>query len=135
MSDTITTAARLRAAAALIEQHPDIPAPMVTAYTSGAVELDWFVNHGDDQRVTMQAIRRALGGAWDKTTSAAYFNLTTERDGLQLSILADREEVCTRRVVGTEVVTVPAVEAQPERTEVREVVEWDCEPVLAGESA
>lgn len=60
-------------------------------------------------------------------------NLIFERDGYSITIA--REKVCIRRVVGTETVEHPAVEAREAWTEEREVVEWDCEPVLAGASA
>ena len=58
-----------------------------------------------------------------------------EQEGLKLTIAVKRDAVCTRRVVGTETVTLPAVEAQAERTEEREVIEWDCEPLLSKASA
>lgn len=125
--------ARLRAVAELIEAHPDLPAPMVTGYSSGRVEVDWFVNHDNQQRDTMLAIRRGIGGTWHKAPSETYYLLRRDYAGAVLTIYADREQVCERVVVGTETVTIPAqpaVEAQPERTEVREVVEWRCEPVI-----
>ena len=77
------------------------------------------------------AIRRAVGGKWDKREAqgVSWPEMVFEREGY--SITVKREAVCTRRVVGTETVTLPAVEAQPERTVEREIVEWDCEPVLA----
>jgi hypothetical protein len=50
--------------------------------------------------------------------------------GVRLSYQAQRDEVCTRRVVGTETVEVPDP-AAPKVTVEREIVEWDCEPILA----
>lgn len=132
-STNTTVADRLRAAADLIDRYPDLPTPMVTAYATGTVEVDWFTSHDEDQPATLRQIRRTIGGTWEKVPSGTYFTLRTEVDGLRLSIIADREQVCEAVVVGQETVTVPAVEAAPERTETRDVIEWRCEP-LAGES-
>ncbi len=129
----------LRIAADLIESMPSIPAPCVWAYSSGTVAVQWQLMHNadtkDGQRLAAQQIIRAVGGKWDKKPSGDSFNFEREYRGLGLEILADREQVCDRRVVGTEDVTIPAVEARPERVEVREIVEWDCSPVLAEVSA
>lgn len=135
MSDLTTSSTRqeqavgLRAALDLLEQHPDLPTPMISAYDSGSVEVDWFIHRSDEQREAMVSIRRAIGGAWDKVDAGSFFILRSDREGFRLSITADREQVCERVVIGSETVTVPAVEAQPERTEVRDVIEWRCEPI------
>lgn len=132
MAETIstnTTAAGLRAAADLIDQHPDLPVPMVTGYTSGNVDVDWLIQHDKDQRDTMLRIRRTIGGTWEKSPVSGYYQLRRRIGDLTLIVTADREQVCERVVVGTQTVTVPAVEAQPERTEEIEIVEWRCEPI------
>lgn len=130
---------KLRAAANLIDAHPDLPEPFVVAYRSGRVEVTWQLMNIDEakesQRDFAQQIIRALGGKWRKVPWDNRFDFEQERDdGLVVQIYAHREQVCERRVVGTETVTVPASEAvpaQPERTEEREIVEWDCAPVLS----
>lgn len=130
---------KLRAAVDLIEAHPGLPEACVFAYSSGHVQMTWqlmnIAEAKDSQRDVAQQIIRALGGKWRKKPWGDRFDFEQERDdGLRVEIYAHREQVCERRVVGTEKVTVPAspaVEAQPERTEVREIVEWDCSPVLA----
>lgn len=78
------------------------------------------------------AIRRVVGGKWDKRENTCLSGdpeMVFETDGHMVTV--KREAVCIRRVLGTETVTVPAVKAAPERTEEREVVAWDCEPILA----
>ena len=122
----------------LLAQHPDLPPPCVTIYghLPEQPDLQWYLhinNKGDEafQREAAQQIIRTIGGTWDKEPRGDRFDFTATRDDMNLQIAVKREAVCVRRVVGTETVTVPAVDAQPERTEVREVVEWDCEPVLA----
>lgn len=133
MNDTLTVADQLRAAADLIDAHPDLPLPLVWGYRSG-VQVQWQLMNDDEvkdsQRVAAAAIRRALGGTWSKDGSTDTFDMRCSLEGLALQILADREHVCERIVTGVETVTIPAVEARPERTEEREVVEWRCEPVL-----
>jgi hypothetical protein len=134
-STTITMADQLRAVADLIDAHPDLPTPTVFAYRDGAVDVAWQLMNDeatkDDQRTAAQRILREIGGKWTKSAWDERFDFEQKRDnGLTLQILTHREQVCTRRVVGTETVTIPAVEAKPERTEEREVVEWDCDPVL-----
>jgi hypothetical protein len=128
-SNTTITADLLRRAADLIEQHPELPHPIITSYSAGNVEIDWMIHRDDNQRGLMKQIRQSFGGIWEKAHAGTYFYLRQEHEGLRLTITTDREQVCERIVVGTETVTIPAVEAQPERTEVREIIEWHCEPV------
>lgn len=133
MSDT------LRAAADLVAQYPDLPPPMVTAYPHrpDVADIDWFLQDEDaaDQKSTAVEIIRRLGGRWEKISSLVSMRFLQERDGFNLNVSVERSAVCERVVVGTEPVTIPAVEAQPERVEQREIVEWRCEPVLAEASA
>jgi len=126
---------KLRAAADLLDAHPDLPTPVVTSFPSGTVDIAWQLMNSDvkdDQRRAVQQIVRAIGGRWEKREyggDVLYLDQTL--DGIKLVIHVTREQVCERVVVGEETVKVPAVKAQPARTEVREVVEWRCEPVLA----
>ncbi|VXB34069.1 hypothetical protein [Nocardioides sp. AX2bis] len=145
MNDSTTTrtaADTLRAVAELIEAHPDLPVPFTSLYDHRpeTADLHWYLhlahrdpaNAGDKAR----AIITALGGTWSKdfnrTDDTARF--TRRWNGLSLEVSVQREQVCTRRVVGTETVTIPArpaAAAVPERTETRDLVEWDCGSLLA----
>lgn len=104
-------------------------------------EIDVTINYsyGDDDDdngavlKTITAIRKLLGGKWDKDTSYNQFQLTRDLgDGLILIVGAPRKLVCERRVVGTETVTrqVP-VEYEEQQVE-EEIVEWDCPKSLLG---
>lgn len=130
-----TTADKLRAVADLLDAHPDLPPPCVWSYAHSGVSVQWQLMNDDDakddQRAAARRIMRAIGGKWTKNPWGDRFDFEQVVDGIKVEICASREQVCGRRVVGTEEVTHPAVEAQPERTETREVVEWDCSPVLA----
>ena len=70
---------------------------------------------------------------WVTVSRADYAGMA--RGLLKMRISADREEVCTRRVVGSREVTrtIPAAPAVEEYvvTEIVEDVEWDCEPIMA----
>lgn len=147
MNDSTTTrtaADTLRAVADLIEAHPDLPVPYTSHFNHcpETAELKWYLHLAHNDPATggdkARTIITALGGTWakdlDSTDDTARFTQT--REGLDLSIVVRREQVCTRRVVGTETVTIPAqpaAEAVPERTETRDVVEWDCGSLLAGQ--
>lgn len=135
-NSTNTIPAKLRTLAELLDRHPELPTPYVNLWTSGNVDINWYLhinNRGDEatQRESAQQIVRAIGGKWSKYFDDDEANFKQKRDDFSFHVCVKREAVCTRRVVGTETVTLPAVEAQPERTIEREVVEWDCEPILA----
>lgn len=128
----------LRQVADLLEQHPDLPQPYITSSSDGTMRLAWYLSINDrgtpaEQKAIAQQIIRAIGGHWDKDARDDEVSFDQRRGSLAMQVLVVREAVCTRRVVGTEEVTIPAVEAKPERTETREVVEWDCAPILAAE--
>lgn len=156
MSDpnvTSTTAHReqiataLREAADLLAALPDgVPTPSITAYGHvTTLDVSWYLSleHvSQDQRGDLARIIKAVGGHWDKEADYAGFRLSQARGGLRFLVQADREQVCTRRVVATrEVVrTVPAQPAMPAVsehtvTELVEDVEWDCAPLLADRQA
>lgn len=128
-------ARNLRAAADLLDQHPDLPEVYVAAFGySGRVEINWQSHTTDKADAAL--VVATIDGAWSRTSLGdELVQWKQHRDGVSLIVTISRELVCERRVVGTETVTIPAVEAQPERTETRDVVEWDCKPLLAPEPA
>lgn len=134
-TDAITTA--LREAADLLDQHPDLPAPYIVSRGDDTVDLNWFLTIDTDdlaeQKRLAVLIVKAIGGTWDKDAGdwgGGTFRFVQRRGLLGLDVQTKREAVCERLVVDTETRTVPAVEAQPERVETVEVVEWRCHPVL-----
>lgn len=72
--------------------------------------------------------RRHLGGRWAKDVTD--FRMILQCEGCPITLEVERSAACTPRVVGTETVNFPAVEAQPARTETRDVIEWECHPLL-----
>ena len=138
MNTVLTTVGRLREVADLLTFLPDhIPHPYVTAGSWGT-EISWYLaidtNNEAEQKALAADIVRHYGGTWEKEPRGDQFrfeNKSTVEPGLKLRITVAREAVCERVVTGTERVIVPAMEAVPERTEIREIVEWRCEPLLA----
>jgi len=99
----------------------------------------WLIFGDTDQKATAAEIVRSLGGRWEKGRrhgGGELFDFEKDyRGGIRAGVVVDRDEVCHRVVVSTETVTVPAseeqvIDAQPERTEEREIVEWRCGPLL-----
>lgn len=128
--------AGLRGLAELLETHPDIPLP----YTGDLSPLSWILASGDDQRAILAAIARALPGKVDKRVRGDAFDLHGSIRGLRVGVIADRDEVCVRKVVGTEQVTRtipdPSVEVpMVEVTETVDRIEWECTPLLAPPAA
>jgi hypothetical protein len=135
-------AAALRATLWFFDQHPQLPEqPYVivhgTPLSAGKADLSWFFTHDEDGLEKAIATRRAIGGRWTKDTGSdvIYMHQTRASAGgvLALTIAVDREQACTRRVVGTREVEVPAQPATPATTRTVEDVEWDCHPLLAGD--
>lgn len=85
--------------------------------------------HGPETRAAMTAVRRAIGGHWDKRVTEYSFTLHRMFGGTTTIELTtpEREQVCTRRVIGKKTRVIPARE---ERVVTEDVVEWDCGPLL-----
>lgn len=128
--------AGLRMLADLLQSHPELELP----YTGRSKYEPLSVNLiGDEgQRAQMAAWARALPGKKDKAAvSDTYFRIDGALRGLGIRVLANRAEVCEKRVIGTQEVTeeIPdpeAVAALPKKTVTRteEIVEWVCGSVL-----
>lgn len=100
-----------------------------TVYCSYGIEI---TVSGPNPAPMMRRIRRAVGGTFDKEATSYSFTLRQERDDAinSIRITSSRENVCTPKVVGKEEKVIPAVEAQPERIETVDVVEWECPSIL-----
>jgi hypothetical protein len=133
-----TMTQNLHAMADILAEVPNPPYVTTSTY-DGSVQAAWFLMHDpnrEGQKSTAAAVIRAIGGHWDKTdlySDQMVWNQT--RDGLRFHVAVLREAVCERIVTGTHMVTIPAVEAKPERTETVETVEWRCLPLLPGEAS
>jgi hypothetical protein len=113
----------LRALADLIEEHDLTPAQSVSDS-----EVTVHAN-GKDAAKNLAAWRRALGGTWEKNDYSTFITMdqkTTKLPGAPTVELFIDKDRCTSRVVGTETVVIPAVEAAPSRVEEKPIIEWDC---------
>lgn len=132
----------------LLEAHPELPVPE-TFWNFGVprfeIKLAGYKTAEEEATVKeqLQAIVKALRksyfkGKLTKDYSGKQFKLTAPLSPtVELVVIADREEVCTKRVLGTRVVNEPVYETVQTGTKptVVEDVEWDCDPILAGAAA
>lgn len=95
------------------EAHPEVPLPDLTV--NNYVVSDF------------EATARALG-SFEKVYSDDLFTIKKMFGPIKAQFFFMREQVCTKRVVGKRSVPAQTIEI-PARDE--EIVEWDCEPVLA----
>lgn len=125
--------AGLRALADLLDASPRLRLP----YSGIASPLLVMTMSGGDQRRECADWVRVLQDG-QKSVRGDAFDVQGRLRGLHICVIANRDKVCTRRVVGTEQVTrtVPDPAAPPvEVTETVERVEWDCQPLLRPVSA
>ncbi len=126
----------LRALAAVLEQHPEVPLPYHGAADSYSPLLIGF--YGSTAREQLAAAVRAMPCAWTKDVSGKWLNLNGHLAGLHLQMYAARDVVCTRRVTGVEDREVEE-EVTPAVTRMVvkpvEVVTWDCGSLLAPAAA
>lgn len=109
--------AGLRAVADFYEAHPDCPMPY---------EPDVTVTHFEEESPEEAARVGRMLGRFEKDYGPDLFTLSRRFNGVRLRFLFYREKVCTKRVVGVEEVPEQVVPAHT-----REIVEWDCAPILA----
>lgn len=106
----------------------------VTLWYDGNNRL-YITCNGPDTASLMARVCKELGGKWDKgivtrTTFHMTRRLGQENGYNRVRVEADRERVCTRKVVGTETVEITDYDNAPTKTVEREIVEWDCPPSL-----
>ena len=96
----------------------------------------WYLHALSTQqrREKLQDLARRFGTA-EKQYSGDFFWLKKQfGDTVLFSASSDRETVCERIVIGTEIIPAAPeciLPASPERTE--EIVEWRCSPILSPE--
>lgn len=111
--------------------------------------MDWwesyqgitFTVRGPNAKKMVRQVRSTLGGTWDKRYVADELELTQEvSERLTIVIAVDREEVCTKKVTGTEIkrqrdpakinalrtAMQDAINALPVEDISVDIVEYDC---------
>lgn len=131
--------AGLRQLADALEQHPELNLP----FNGRTPESNIFVTTagGGDPRGQVAAWARVLPGRKDKRERGEYLDLHGAFRGLHIKVIANREAVCEKVVIGTETVTeiVPdpvyiASAPMIERETEREIVEWVCPPSILADA-
>jgi len=85
-----------------------------------------------DDKEEARAVAKSSQGGIDKIYDDGNLSLRKEFGGVvRFSAVADRKDVCTAKVVGTEEVEVTDYsQPLPKKKEVREIIEWECDPLL-----
>lgn len=114
----------LRDLADFFEQHPDVPAPRWQQ------SISLFASYANP-KADMAAVARAMGSAAKNYSDELVTLRKPFGEWLELTMHANRDEVCERVVVGTKIIPAEPkriIPAQPARTE--DIVEWHCTPLL-----
>lgn len=125
----------LRKLANILEDNPTFPLPYTGRKESAIRWIELF----DDVRDRAAAFAQVMPRPVVKAVRGNNLDLTARIDGLHVLMIAERDEVCTRTVVGVEEIEVSepdpaAVAALPlvTRIEKRDIVKWECAPLLGG---
>lgn len=124
----------LRELADWIEANPDNPAARAIAHNMTAIGTGTITFNADE----FHQMAAALGGERVKEATDDYMIVTRRFGPVLTRVRRWRETVCVAKVVRTEIEEIPArdaIPAQPARTVEREIIEWECPPVLAAEVA
>lgn len=121
--------AGLRAMADILEGHSEMPLPWPGQ--SENMTFEFYVTGDENEKATTAAIIRAVGGRWSKNATDAFFTTATQLRGLHIRVVAHRDQVCERRVIGTETVVKKVATVFEEREVEQDIIEWDCGPILA----
>jgi hypothetical protein len=105
----------LRALATWIDEHPEL-------VPTNIPEIAWFHMNSKEEA---EALVRALGHVVKKRYADSLLSLEHNFGDLKFRVVFSRDNICTSRVVRTEVVpehTIPSY--------TREILEWDCGSLL-----
>ena len=109
----------LRDLADWLEATPSAPASYHTQITAFA-----------DTKEHAQAVARE-GGNTEKEYGESYFRIIKKfGDTVRYHLAVERNIVCTKKVLGTELKEVPDYTNVPKVTKEVEIVEWECDPLL-----
>jgi len=111
-------------------QVPDIDVE-ITSY----VGFGWDESAEDIPAIIADTVLAGLaeGASVRKDYGSSYFRAYLGFGELEYRVTCERDAVCTRRVIGTQMVTksVPPEGEWTEKEVEEDVVEWDCHPLLA----
>lgn len=125
----------LRELADWIDTNPDNPASKAFQHSLVAVGGPGWITFNATE---FHALASALGGEREKDVDDNYMIVTRKFGPIPTTVRGYRSSVCVAKVVGTVTEEIPAhdaIPAQPARTIKRDIIEWECPPVLATEDA
>ncbi|MFI5223848.1 MAG: hypothetical protein ACHQX3_06325, partial [Nitrospirales bacterium] len=108
----------LRLLADFYDQNPGVPIPWLN-----------HANYAVDTKEHAEAVARGLG-TFKKDGNDNYLHLTKTFGNIVAKFVFTRENVCVKRVVGVETIPAYFVEAHTVEARTKEIVEWDCQPLL-----
>jgi hypothetical protein len=122
-------ASNLRYLADFIEEHGvELPGDMYNS--DPKLRLNVWVRGKDEMARAIRVLNKA--GIVRKDFSTGYANVIKDFGKyVSIEFTTMREKVCTRKVVGTETVPLKAFVTVPGKYEEKEIVEWECDPILA----
>ena len=111
-------ASSLRMIADWFEAHPEVPLP------HDAAEFGLFTVH---DREGMEKVARIFGSC-EKEYTEGFFKLKKKFGEIEMRVIASRDQVCKRKVVGVKLVPEVTIPAHN-----KDIVEWECfeTPLLA----
>lgn len=109
----------LRELASWYEEHEEISLP--------STDVDCF---SLDTKEEAAKVAKAFGKC-RKDYNEYHLVLSSYFGPIRLRFVFGREKVCTRRVVAVETIPAEFVEAHVKPARTKEIVEWDCLPILA----
>ena len=127
--DAARLASNLRNMADFVEEHGvELPGDMYCM--SPKMKLTIWLR--DKHAMARAAKVLAKAGIVKKDFSTSYANITKNfGEHVSIECTSLRDKVCTKRVVGTEEVPKRVFVTIPDEYVTQEIVEWDCDPILA----
>lgn len=130
----------LTAVRQFLTEHPALP-PVLSIF-GDSVHLHLFPHdlpddadiRGEFARHARTVMAGAPIGSVVKETTDSFMQISRKFGRVELVLQAAREVVCEKRVIGVEKVQVPDPDAPLVEVE-REIVAWDCTPILADDRA
>jgi len=106
----------LRAVARFYEAHPDVQIP------HNHVISVYGVEDTKEEAVRIIEALKPCRKEWE----GSFLKVARDFGGITLKFVFEREAVCVKRVVGTKEIPAQFIQAHTE-----EIIEWECEPILA----
>ena len=114
-------AGSLRMVADFYDKHPSMPMPSMTN--------DALIIYSVHSREELHDVAEMFGTC-EKDSSDGFYSLNKRFGSISLRATWTHEEVCTRRVVGTEIKTVELPTGFKTVEREVEIVEWECPPIF-----